>query len=471
MADSDKINRVGIVLASRAELDFMRPATDLLTRFQVPYELILASVWAAPERLLSWAERAGQQGIRVILASAANEPQLAGFIAAATRLPVIAVPAHEEDGGAHILYHALETSAAAPVASVAPGGAEQAALLAVRILATADPEWAQAIEGYRQSLVEDLQSQQDLLVLDAPEPAPDWQGPVTNRFAPLAPKPQPQPASASRPRETPAPEEPPVQYVESDEGPVEIRPANFDRPLTGEPVKQRLREETLPPASTASEARKLGRRRIDADAPEYGLIEEAVDCLLEGGIIALPTDTVYGLAADATNPAAVEKLYELKGRPHNKSIVLFVDSPKLLSGIACNLTIETRRLMEAFWPGPLTVIFQKRGSNFMHVSNKETIGVRLPDHSVPLSIMQALARPLACTSANLAGRPEALSADEVEETFGDDINLILDGGMLLNSPPSTVIDVTGDPFRILRLGSVSYDQIAAIVGEKMEPES
>ncbi|MCL5269462.1 MAG: L-threonylcarbamoyladenylate synthase, partial [bacterium] len=223
-----------------------------------------------------------------------------------------------------------------------------------------------------------------------------------------------------------------------------------------------------PPAAPG--ARVLGRRAIDPDAPDVGLIEDAVDCLLEGGIVALPTETVYGLAVDATNPVAVERLYALKERARAKAITIMVDSPRLLASIACNLTVESRRLMEAFWPGPLTIIFQKRPGTFTHVSANDTIGVRLPDHSIPLAIMQALARPLACTSANLSGRPEARTADEIAVDFGGAVNLILDAGALESSPPWAVGDVTGESYRVRRVGAIGYSQLAAIVGDKLEPE-
>jgi L-threonylcarbamoyladenylate synthase len=218
-------------------------------------------------------------------------------------------------------------------------------------------------------------------------------------------------------------------------------------------------------------ARSLGRLRIDMDSPDVAAIEEVVDCLLEGGIVAFPTETVYGLAVDATNPAAVERLFLLKGRDRGKSVTLMVDSSKLLAAIAQNVSTEIRRLMEAFWPGALTLIFQKRPGNFCHVSPGETIGVRLPDHSVPLAIMQALARPLACTSANLSGQPEARSADVIEALFGDRLNALLDGGALPQRPPSTVVDVSREPFRILRQGAITREQIGAVVGAMLDAEA
>ena len=452
---------IGIVLASPEDFELLEPARALLERLQCPCQTFTASVWASPERLLGWAERSADAGIKVIVAAAGSEPQLPGFLAAASRLPVIAVPRPASTGD-ECLSLALRTSPAAPVAAVAPGDALSAALLAVRVLAVAEPGLARVLEEYRQTLVRDLDDQAGLWP-EAERASP--RGKTAAR--PAAPNaPSVAARTAFRPDASPAPEAP--KFAGDTEESVEIRPAHLDRPLTGQPP--RAAEPKTAPLPLKG-ARVIGRRRIDSDAPDVELIEEAVDCLLEGGVIALPTDTVYGVAADATNPAAVEMLFELKGRSRNKAIVLLVDSPKLLAGIACNLTVEARRLMEAFWPGPLTIIFQKRPGNFTHVSTRDTIGVRLPDHSVPLAIMQALGRPLACTSANLAGEPEALAADQIEAAFGNQLNLILDGGVLSESPPSTVVDMTGEPYKILRQGALSYDQLAALVGDKLEPEA
>lgn len=472
-----KTGAIGVVAPNRQELEELRPAIQTLRDFGCNCEILIASVWAAPERLLAWAERTEEREIRVVLATAGAEPQLPGFIAAACRLPVIALPlATARYEAARQMELAQQTSPAAPIATVAPGAALEAALLTVRILALLNPELTNAIEDYRQSLVDQIaalpegaaepEAKREIPAAPAPAPARPASPQAGSRRAPQPPKEEPEPT----PHEPPTSleeltaimreEEPPA---EPEEAGVEIRSANLDRPLSG----------PAPAAAPkpAAPARMLGRRKVDPDAPDFKVIEEAIDCLLEGGVIAFPTETVYGLAADATNPAACERLYELKGRPRNKAITLMVDSPKLLGHIACNLTVEARRLMEAFWPGPLTIIFQKRGANFAHISDTETIGVRLPDHSIPLSIMQALARPLACTSANLAGLPECFTADEVERAFPGKLNLLLDGGRLTSAPPSTVVDITNEPYRILRQGAVTRAQIAALVGDKMEPEA
>ncbi len=468
---------VGIVMVSRDEMEPMRPALKLLDRLGCPYEVLLGSIWTDPDRLIRWAAGAAAAGLRVLLAAAGTAPQLPGLLAAATRLPVIAVPlALCSFKESEALQLALATSPAAPVAAVEPGAAEAAALLAVRQLATADPRWIGPLETYRRGATEqterDHQALQDELSRFDAAAQPPAATPQDNNGD------REQGERGSRTTQTEATGIPPTSRrgdleaaapPEPEQAPVEIHPVNLDRPLTGRVVgaaKRKLPDESpLPPP-----ARRLGRHRIDPDDPEYGTIEEAVDCLLEGGVVALPTDTVYGLAVDATNIRAVERLYHVKGRDRDKPLVLMVDSSKLLGAIARNLTVDVRSLMEAFWPGPLTIVFQKRPGNFMHVSPTASIGVRLPDHSTPLALVQTLARPIACTSANLSGQPEILSADEVEQVFAERINMILDGGVLATAPASTVIDVTADPYRILRAGSVSQEQLAALLGDKLELE-
>lgn len=221
---------------------------------------------------------------------------------------------------------------------------------------------------------------------------------------------------------------------------------------------------------TIRKARHIGRVELESDLLPVDLAGQAVDCLLDGGIVAMPTDTVYGLAVEATNEEAVRRLYEIKARETARPITVFIDSQQLLSSLVLNLTPEVKRMLEAFWPGPLTVVFTRRGRNFRYLSPESTLGVRLPKHSVPLTIMQELRRPIACTSANLSGQTESTSGEEIEFDFGDSVDLILDVGPLPVSPPSTVIDVTQVPYRILRKGAISASQLAAVVGELLETE-
>ncbi len=451
---------IAIVTASDDELEALAPGLEWLARMECPTEEWRADPWGDPRALLDWAEGAEARGVRVMLVAAGLVPHLPGMVAAACRVPVVAVPLALGPFDEHAVAQlALATSPAAPVAAVEPGAAEAAAVLALRI-AAADPRWRPLLDR-----------------------RPDGESEPAAKIAPRPPRELHHAEAPQTPpvREyAPAPadeEEDPFAFagLEGEEEPakedLQVRPARLDQPLSGPVVGAAARGAEGEEAPEPPPARKLGRRRIDPEMPDVDLIEEAVDCLLEGGIVAFPTETVYGIAADATNPRAVERLFALKGRAPGKAITLLVDNPRLLAGIARNLTVDVRRLMEAFWPGPLTIVFEKRAGNFGHVSPGETIGVRLPDHSVPLALMQALARPLACTSANLADQPEALDAGQIEDYFGDRLNLVLDAGRLEPAPPSTVIDITVDPYRILRQGPVSVSQIAAIVGDKVREEN
>ena len=482
--------KVAIVAATLEEAEQLHPAAEMLATLELTHEVCVASMWIDPRGLLRWAEALEPRGTRVILAAAGAEPALAGWLAATTRLPVIAIPtATDVSDAREWLALEINCSPSAPVATVGANGAQAAAMLAARILAVADAGLRAAIDHHRHEAAEELRRQNTEL-------AEQWEYDDADSLQPVG-------ADAGQNVHPPAPDpglprdvdgvavydltdmrsedlnDPAFQFIDDSapEEPVRIRPADERkrplRPLSeATPVVPAAREDVdREPRRTATPpARRLGRLRIDNESPDVATIEEVVDCLLEGGVVAFPTETVYGIAADATNPAAVERLFELKGRDPGKAISLMVDSSRLLSAIAQNVTVEVRRLMEAFWPGALTMVFQKRPGNFRHVSPGNTIGVRLPDHSVPLAIMQALARPLACTSANLAGAPEARSADEIERIFGGRIEAILDGGVLPERPPSTVIDVSRDPFRILRLGAITRDQIGAVVGDKLEAE-
>lgn len=432
--------RVGIIVASPEEQRFFRPAEEVLKKIGCPYDLIdVTMAWLGPSAA-DFLGKMRAQGWGAVIVAAGLEPQAPAFVAHLCDLPVIAVPlemgAVERECTMRLILH---TMGGAPVAIMPPNGEREAAVVAMRILALGNRTLAERLGAYERARLASH--------------TPDW--------------PQRESRSSGGAEGAGHEDGLPANFT-GEEAAGRVRPVDFDRPLEGQPlarVEPGVPEAALPPP------RQLGLRAIDAEAPDAMLVEEAVDCLLEGGVVALPTDTVYGLAVDATNAAAVGRLYELKGRPPGKAITLLVDSPKLLASIACNLTTEIRRLMEAFWPGPLTMILTKRGaSSFRHITTDQTIGVRLPDHAVPLALIQALARPLACTSANVSGEPDALSADDIRAAFGERVHCVLDVGQLDPSPPSTVLDVTREPYRIMRLGAVTHDQLAAIVGDKLEAE-
>ncbi len=420
-------------------IDRIGPAVAIFEKYKCPYDIRVSSILAMPEKDVQWASGLKKKGVAVIIACCGEQLQAPGILAAASGLPLIAIPmtTPHDTGGMATLQVALGSSAAAPVAVVRPNDTGQAALLALRILGLGDTCWADAVAHHDSAHKTAVES--------------GWS---TAKWI------RKQACDNTKPH---------GEYDVDESG--NILGSNMNR---GHGHDVRVDKKLNKPTSGQGggiPARLLGRQPIDPEVPDPALIEDSVDCLLEGGIVALATDTVYGIAADATNPVAVERLFEIKHREKEKALVILIDSSKQLAGIAKNLTVEVRRLTEAFWPGPLTIIFKKRRGNFDHLGSMDSIGIRMPDHSIPLAMMQALARPLACTSANISGHPDSYSADDVEHSFGNSLNAILDSGHLEQTPPSTVIDVTCEKYRVLRNGRVSIEQLATILGEHLETEN
>lgn len=196
------------------------------------------------------------------------------------------------------------------------------------------------------------------------------------------------------------------------------------------------------------------------------LIEQAADVLRNGGLVAYPTDTVYGLAADPRNANAVHKLSEAKKRDPNQPMPHLMASSESVAGVAADVSSAASDLMRAFWPGALTIILRKAQS-YESFAAGETIGLRVPDHPVPRELSRLLGGPITGTSANVAGGPEPLSADDVRSFVGNAVDLIIDGGPCSAGRPSTVIDCTRDPPMILRLGAVSREEIERVLGRKV----
>ena len=188
-----------------------------------------------------------------------------------------------------------------------------------------------------------------------------------------------------------------------------------------------------------------------------------------GDLIVLPTDTVYGVAADAFNPAAVQKLLDAKGRGRTSPPPVLVPSIETLDALAEQVTPEMRALAEAFWPGGLTIVVPARATLAWDLGDTNgTAALRMPDHAITLELLRE-SGPLAVSSANLTGKPAALTATEARDTLGDRIAVYLDSGESSGSRVgSTIVDatptVTGKPVRVLRDGTVSRDAIRAIVG-------
>lgn len=194
---------------------------------------------------------------------------------------------------------------------------------------------------------------------------------------------------------------------------------------------------------------------VDPLSPDPALIDQAVDALLDGGVIVYPTDTLYGLGCDATNPRAVARLCEVKGRPPTEPLPIIVHSREVLSHLVMGLGEMTDMLMNRFWPGGLTIILRRRGAVLSAIAPPGTLGVRIPDSPVALMLARRLHRPLVSTSANLTGRPAPIDAHGLDLELARRIDLVLDAGPLPGGVPSTLLDLSGERAVILREGAVS----------------
>ena len=197
-------------------------------------------------------------------------------------------------------------------------------------------------------------------------------------------------------------------------------------------------------------------------ADDPAALERALEVLRAGGLVAFPTDTVYGLGALAFDVEAVASLYLAKGRGAEKAIPVLLGEAGEIERVALPSEMA-RRLAQAFWPGPLTLVVVKRPELPEAVSSIGTVGVRVPDHPAALRLLRA-SGPLAVTSANRSGGPSPRTADEVRAELDDRIPLILDGGTSPGGRPSTVVDCTGGAPVVLRKGPVTLEQLQGALG-------
>jgi len=189
-----------------------------------------------------------------------------------------------------------------------------------------------------------------------------------------------------------------------------------------------------------------------------GSIERAVHALRRGGVVAFATDTVYGLGAHGFKAAAIQQLYKIKERESQKAIALLIARQQDLKEVAADVPTIAWRLAERFWPGSVTIVVPKANKILdVLTAGRPSVGVRMPAHALALELISALAAPLATTSANLSGHPEATTAEDVRAVLGDRIKLILDGGRCPGGVPSTVVDVTVVPAQIRRRGALASE--------------
>jgi L-threonylcarbamoyladenylate synthase len=441
----DKPVRVAILFETPQDFQIVRRYLDRLAEWEVPYAITLASGLKSPERLKQWMAEREREGAEVFIVATGGAASLAGAAAALTDHPVIGVPLDTTHlRGQDALQAMTGLPAGLPVATVGINNVENAFYFALRVLALRHPQYGALLKRLRSTWGEQERGLLDNLRDQYPEcfgaevavrAAPVSDHPVEVISAPKAaapPKDEAAPAAAPTP-----PEESPT---ESAKEPTVVSP---------------------PPRRTAR------RIVVNPAQPDVAAIEEVADILLEGGVVALPTDTVYGLAAAATNSAAVRRLYAIKGRDLGKAIPLLIHSIRGLSRLVREVPEAAEPLLESHWPGALTLVFPKYPGSFADISSDDTIGLRMPDHTVTLAVISMLARPLAVTSANLSGQPPALTADEVMQAFGHQIECVLDGGRTPGEKVSTVLSVAQTPFRILREGAVTFEALKAILGENL----
>lgn len=187
-------------------------------------------------------------------------------------------------------------------------------------------------------------------------------------------------------------------------------------------------------------------------------LQHAVDILRHGGLVAFPTDTVYGLAALAFDAQSIERLYVAKGRNSERAIAVLIGNLNQLDQVTGDIGDQARQLAERFWPGPLTLIVPRHPNLPEVLSPLQTIGVRIPDHPLAIRLLE-MAGPLAVTSANLSGLANTTTAQEVLEQLNGRVHLIVDGGQTPGGVPSTVVDCTGPASTLLREGPVKLVEI------------
>ncbi|WP_380161462.1 L-threonylcarbamoyladenylate synthase [Kineococcus sp. R86509] len=195
---------------------------------------------------------------------------------------------------------------------------------------------------------------------------------------------------------------------------------------------------------------------------ERGL-SAAHNAVKRGEVVVLPTDTVYGIGADAFNPAAVQRLLEAKGRGRNMPPPVLVPETRTIDGLASSIPFAVRELIDAFWPGALTIVCRAQPSLSWDLGDTNgTVALRMPLHPVALELLKRTG-PMAVSSANLSGHPAANLVTEAVEQLGESVRVYLDGGPATKGAPSTIVDASDGPLRVLRVGAISEAELRAAV--------
>lgn len=207
-------------------------------------------------------------------------------------------------------------------------------------------------------------------------------------------------------------------------------------------------------------------------AQQRAAIDDALAALRAGEAVVYPTETFYALGADALSPAALKRLFEIKGREPGKPVALIAADAAMAFGVAREVPAEARVLAEAFWPGPLTLVLPARDGIDEALLNADGgVGIRVSPHPMARAVAAGLGRPLTATSANLSGEPPAAELSQAEHALGAKVSIYVDGGRLAGGAPSTVVVAGPAGIRIVRSGAVSESEIAAVLARIRSGES
>ena len=209
--------------------------------------------------------------------------------------------------------------------------------------------------------------------------------------------------------------------------------------------------------------------RVQTSIAFHKEIEEAVGVLRGKGVVAFPTDTLYGLGADAFSAEAVGRVFEIKGRHSDRPLPVLLGSIQELEDVTTDIPDLAWELVDHFWPGPLTLIL-KKSPQIPHVvtGGRDSVGVRMPNHKVPLSLVWELGRPITGTSANPSGGPDPITAEDVRRLLGNGVDYVMDGGSATAGSPSTVVDLTKSTPRLVRPGAIACRDLEAICSLPLE---
>jgi len=430
--------KIGIIIGSQSDWPIVEKALQNYKDLDLPCIVKLASAHRAPEVVDRWVKDAENAGVEVIIAVAGMAAALPGVVASRTLLPVIGVPVDTGPlRGEDALYSIVQMPTGVPVATVGINNVKNALILSLHILALKYPDFKKRLVTFRKSEAAKLEAAHQDIIQSHPQFALSPR-PVKVEIAEMKIPPQTEEKKSKDPF---------------------VSPGDIENARASVAIK-------VPPAPQISRSKLICT--LDPDNPRYEDIEKAADMILDGKIIAIPTDTVYGLACDSTNAKAVKKLFELKGREKNKPIPVLIDAMRILSRLVRHIPPDVQLMLEELWPGPLTVVFPKPETMLSAIAPGQSIGIRMPDATIALSVISMVARPLGVTSANPSGQAPARTALEVEEYFGGRIDLILDGGELTRGDVSTVLSVVEEPYILLRPGAVAFDTLKKFLTNLVE---